>query len=152
MWVQNFVKVAASAAILISAGAPVAQAQSSDRSPMLLIETGPSDNSAYRRMTFVKYLHGGGVNVAYRAYNRSEFAQVQDATPREMALECVNGKATSMSELRSYERKEAAAKRSGQRPETAVFCIKNVRGWEAGNKEKYLDPIFNGMPYAKDVN
>jgi len=92
------------------------------------------------------------VTVAYKAYNRSEFTQVPDGTPREMAMQCANGRATSISELRAYERKEAAAKRSGQTPETAVFCIKNVRGWEAGNKEKYLDPIFNGMPYAKGVN
>jgi len=115
MWVQNFVKITAFAA-LIAGAAPIAQAQSNDRSPTLLIETGPSDNPEYRRMT------------------------------------CANGRATSISELRAYERKEAAAKRSGQTPETAVFCIKNVRGWEAGNKEKYLDPIFNGMPYAKGVN
>ena len=150
MWIQNFVKIAAAAAILIGA-APIAQAQS-DSSPMLLIETGPSDNPEYRRMTFIKYLNSGGVTVAYKAYNRSEFAQVQDGTPRQMAMECVTGRATSMSDLRAYERKEAAAKRRGQAPETTVFCIKNVRGWEAGNKDKYLDPIFNGMPHAKGVN
>ena len=151
MWVKNLTTMAVLTAF--SAGAaPIAQAQSSDRSPMLLIETGASDNPEYRRMTFVKYLNGGGVTVAYKAYNRSEFSQVQDTTPREVVMECVNGRASSMSELRAYERKEASAKRSGQKPETAVFCIKNISGWEAGNKDKYLDPVFNGMPHAKGVN
>ena len=151
MWVKNIVKISAFAAIL-GVSVPVAQAQSSDRSPTLLIETGPSDKADYRRMTFVKYLNGGGVTVAYKAYNRSEFSQVQDTTPREVAMNCANGRASSMSDLRAYERKEAAAKRRGQKPETAVFCIKNVSGWNAGNKDKYLDPIFNGMPYARGVN
>lgn len=151
MWVNNFVKITAAMAIM-GAAVPAAQAQSSDRSPMLLIETGPSDSPEYRRMTFIKYLNGGGVTVAYKAYNRTEFSQVRDTTPREVAMNCANGRATSMSELRAYERNEAAAKRSGKTPETAIFCIKDVRGWEAGNKEKYLDPIFNGMPYAKSLN
>ena len=151
MWVRNFAGLTALAAITLAA-VPMAQAQSSDRSPTLLIETGPSDNAQYRRMTFVKYLNGGGVTVAYKAYNRSEFTQVQDTTPREIAMNCANGRASKMSDLRAYERKEAAAKRSGQKPEMAVFCIKDISGWEAGNKDKYLDPIFNGMPYAKGVN
>ncbi len=151
MWVKNLVKVAAAIAVL-GVSVPVAQAQFGDRSPTLLIETGPSDNPEYRRMTFVKYLNGTSVNVAYKAYNRSEFSQVRDTTPREVVMECAQGRASSMSDLRAYERKEAAAKRSGKAPEMAVFCIKNVTGWEAGNKDKYLDPIFNGMPYAKGVN
>ncbi len=151
MWVKSF---AVSALLATSFGVNVAdaQAQSSDVSPTLLIETGPSDNPEYRRMTFVKYLNGGGVNVAYKAYNRSEFSQVQNTTPRDVAMNCVNGRASSMSDLRAYERKEAKAKRNGQAPEMAVFCIKNISGWEAGNKDKYLDPIFNGMPHAKGVN
>lgn len=151
MWGQNFCKTVLVTS-LFAAVAPSVAAQSSDVSPTLLVETGASDNPEYRRMTFVKYLNGGGVTVAYKAYNRSEFTQVQNTTPREVALECATGRATPISELRAYERKEAAAKRSGKAPETAIFCIKNVRGWEAGNKDKYLDPIFNGMPYAKGVN
>lgn len=151
MWVQNFGKIALAASIFVIS-TPSISAQSYDVSPTLLIETGASDNPEYRRMTFVKYLNGGGVTVAYKAYNRSEFSQVQDTTPRDAAMNCANGRASSVSDLRAYERKEAAAKRSGKTPETAVFCIKNVSGWDAGNKEKYLDPIFNGMPHAKGVN
>lgn len=154
MWVQ---KLTTSAAVLAAfsfasmALVPAAAAQSADMSPVLLIETGASDNPEYRRMTFVKYLRGSSVSVAYKAYNRSEFSQVTDTTPPELAAECAAGRASSMSDLRAYERKEAAAKRSGKAPEPAVFCIKNVRGWESGNKKKYLDPIFNGMPHAKGV-
>lgn len=150
MWLKSFVTIALIAAVLGTA-VPKATAQSNDMSPTLLIETGPSDNPEYRRMTFVKYINGGNVTVAYKAYNRSEFTQVKDATPREIVMNCANGRASSISELRAYERKEASAKNSSQKPETAVFCIKDVSGWEAGNKETYLDPIFNGMPYAKGV-
>ncbi len=154
MWVQKFTTFSAVLAALAFAApitAPSAKAQSSDISPVLLIETGPSDNPEYRRMTFVKYLRGSSVSVAYKAYNRTEFTQVPDSTPPVLAAECAAGRASSMSDLRSYERKEAAAKRSGKAPEPAVFCIKNVGGWESGNKKKYLDPIFNGMPHAKGV-
>jgi len=91
MWVKNVIKMSAAAAIL-AAAIPAAQAQSSDRSPMLLIETGPSDSPEYRRMTFIKYLNGGGVTVAYKAYNRTEFSQVRDTTPREVAMKfCLKG-------------------------------------------------------------
>ena len=151
MWVKNL-STAAVIAALTAGAAPAAHAQFGDTSPTLLIETGPSDNPEYRRMTFVKYLNGNRVNVAYKAYNRSEFSQVQDATPGEMVANCANGRASSMSDLKAYERKEAADKRSGKTPTTAVFCIKDVSGWEAGNKDRYLDPIFNGMPHAKGVN
>lgn len=155
MWVQKFAKFGVLSAVIAVGAlvtAPQACAQSSGISPVLLIETGPSDNPEYRRMTFVKYLQGSYVSVAYKAYNRSEFSQVSDTTPREVVSECAAGRASSMSDLRSYERKEAAAKRSGKAPETAVFCIKNVSGWDSGNKKRYLDPIFNGMPHAKGVH
>ncbi len=151
MWVQNTMKTAAIIGTLMAV-APMAAAQYNDRSPTLLIETGPSDNPEYRRMTFVKYLSGSSVNVAYKAYNRSEFSQIRDTTPSSVVQNCTSGKASSLSDLKAYERSERSAKRAGRTPETAIFCIKNVSKWNTGNKDKYLDPIFNGMPYAKGVN
>lgn len=129
-----------------------AAAQSSDTSPVLFLESGPSDNPEYRRMVFVKYLSGEQVRVAYKAYNRSEFAQVQNTTPQDIISQCARGSATSFSDIRSFERADARRKRNGQAPEVVKFCIKNVSGWETqGNREKYLDPIFNGMPYAASL-
>jgi len=37
-------------------------------------------------------------------------------------------------------------------PAIAHFCIKNIENWEAGNKDNYLDPIFDGMPHAATLN
>ena len=133
-----------------SAAAP-AMAQSADVSPTLLIETGPSDNPQYRRMIFVKYLSGNHVSVNYRAYNRSEFTQVPNTTPQDIIKACANGAASRMSEIRSFERAEAKLKRSGQTPEIKRFCIKNVSNWEGGQRDKYLDPIFNGLPHAASL-
>ena len=139
--------VSLSVGAVTTATAP-AMAQSADVSPTLLIETGPSDNPQYRRMTFVKYLSGNYVSVNYRAYNRAEFIQVANTTPAEFIQGCANGKATTLRELRAYEKDEAKRARRGEAPEIVRFCIKNVSGWEGGQRSKYLDPIFNGMPHA----
>ena len=135
----------------LGAAAP-AFAQSADVSPTLLIETGPSDNPQYRRMIFVKYLSGNYVSVNYRAYNRAEFTQVPNTTPSEVIQACANGQASSLREIRSFERAEAKRARRGEAPEVVRFCIKNVTGWEGGQRATYLDPIFNGLPHAATLN
>lgn len=140
------------AAALLSAFAVPAVAQSADVSPMLLIETGPSDNPQYRRMIFVKYLSGNYVSVNYRAYNRAEFTQVPNTTGNDIISACANGRASSLSEIRAFERAEAKRKRRGQAPEIVRFCIKNVSNWEGGQRATYLDPIFNGLPHAASLN
>jgi len=144
----HFTKMAAISLIALAGMSAPAQAQFGDVSPMLLIESGPSDNSQYRRMVFVKYLSGNYVSVNYRAYNRSEFAQTPNTTPNEVIEACANGAATPLSEIKSFERAEARRKRRGEAPEIVRFCIKNVQGWEGGGRDRYLDPIFEGMPYA----
>jgi len=133
------------------ATAPAAQAQFGDLSPVLLLESGPSDNPEYRRMVFVKFLSGDYVSVNYKAYNRTEFKQVPNTTPREIISACANGPATSLREIKAFERDEARAQRSGKTPEVVRFCIKNVQGWEGGNRTKYLDPIFEGLPHAASL-
>ena len=140
-------KTALAASLTFGMAAP-AMAQSADVSPTLLIESGPSDNPQYRRMIFVKYLSGNYVSVNYRAYNRAEFTQVPNTTPQEIIAECANGRATRLSDIRSFERAEAKRKRNGQAPEIKRFCIKNVSRWEGGQRDTYLDPIFNGLPHA----
>jgi len=123
-----------------------------DVSPTLLIESGPSDNPEYRRMIFVKYISGDRVNVNYKTYSRSEFKQVPNTTPGDVISACARGGATSLSEIKAFEQAEARRKRSGQAPEVTRFCIKNVSNWESGNRDTYLDPIFNGLPLAPKVN
>ena len=144
-------KTALAASLAFGLSAP-AIAQSADVSPTLLIETGPSDKPQYRRMIFVKYLSGNHVSVNYRAYNRAEFTQVPNTTPADVIRACANGRSSSMSEIRSFERAEAKRKRRGEAPEIVRFCIKNVSNWEGGGRDKYLDPIFNGLPYAASLN
>ncbi len=124
----------------------VAAAQDAPVSPVLLIESGPSDNPNYRRMVFTKYLQGDRASVNYKAYNRTEFIQVNPQTPRDLVQSCTRGSATSMRELKAFERAEAQRARKGQPPEIARFCIKNVRGWDEAARKRYLDPIFNGLP------
>ena len=143
-------KTALAASLTFGLAAP-AMAQSADVSPTLLIETGPSDNPQYRRMIFVKYLSGNYVSVNYRAYNRSEFTQVKNTTAQEIIEGCANGRATRLSDIRAFERAEAKRKNSGQAPEIKRFCIKNVSNWEGGQRDRYLDPIFNGMPHAASL-
>jgi len=132
------------AAGLLTAPATFAQ----DVSPTLLIETGPSDTAGYRRTIFVKYLNGDRVNVNYRTETRSEFRQVPDSTPLNVITGCSRGAASSLSEIRRFEKDEAKRKRRGEAPQIRIFCIKNVSDWERRNRDLYLDPIFNGMPLA----
>lgn len=148
-------KYFASAAIALAAMsfcAVPASAQSADVSPTLLIETGPSDNPNYRRMVFVKYLSGNFVSVNYRAYNRAEFTQVPNTTAPDVIAACANGRASTLSEIRAFERAEAQRKSRGQAPKITRFCVKNVSNWEGGQRATYLDPIFNGMPHAASLN
>lgn len=129
-----------------------AAAQTGDMSPVLLIESGPSDNPDYRRMVFVKFLSGEDVTVAYKAYNRSEFIQVPDDTPEVLRYNCANGPETSLQEITQFQEAEAEARTAGDTPTITRFCIKNVQNWEGGNRTRYLDPIFEGMPYAASLN
>lgn len=145
-----FKSIMTAACLVIGFSAPTAMAQ--DMSPALLLETGPSDNPEYRRMTFTKFLQGNRVSVAYKSYNRSEFKQVRDTTPQEMIDACAMGRSISLGELKAYEKAESRRARRGEKPEVKSFCIKNISNWESGNRKRYLDPIFNGMPHAKDMN
>jgi len=150
MWTRTLTILGLTAGIL--ATAPVAQAQFGDLSPVLLVESGPSDNPEYRRMVFVKFLSGSYVSVNYKAYNRTEFIQVPNSTQGDVISACANGAPTPLREIRAFERDEARAKRSGKAPQVVRFCIKNVQNWEGGNRDKYLDPIFEGMPHAASLN
>jgi len=136
-----FLIAAMAAAIPISAAA-----QNAPVSPVLLLESGPSDNPNYRRMVFTKYLQSDRVSVNYKAYNRTEFIQVSPQTPRDVVLSCLRGAASTMRDLKAFEQAEAQRARQGQPPEIARFCIKNVRNWDEAARKRYLDPIFNGMP------
>lgn len=123
-------------------------AQSPDISPVLLIETGPSDNPNYRRMVFVKYLVNGRVSVAYKAYNRTEFIQIPDSTPASLVRSCTAGPAATLQDIRAYQYAESVARRQNMAPVITHFCVKNVPSWEAGNRATYLDPIFEGLPQS----
>lgn len=150
MWKNSVKALVLSAAMLSTAG--LANAQYGDLSPVLLVETGPSDNSEYRRMVFVKFLSGDRVSVNYKAYNRAEFIQVPNTTPQDVIRACSNGAASTLNEIRVYEAEEAQLKRRGKKPEIKRFCIKNIQNWEGGNRSTYLDPIFNGLPHAANMN
>ena len=149
MWARNLAILGASLGLF--ATAPTASAQFGDLSPVLLVESGPSDNGDYRRMVFVKFLSGNRVGVNYKAYNRTEFIQVPNSTPQDVVSACANGAATPLKQIKSFQRAEARAKRNGKAPEVVRFCIKNVQNWEGGNRAKYLDPIFEGMPHAASL-
>ncbi len=118
-----------------------------DTSPTLLIETGPSDNPNYRRMVSIKYLSGTRVTANYKAYNRREFINTPNTTPSDKISTCVRGQATSLRDIKSFERDENRRSRSDQAPESRTFCIKNIQNWTQKNKDIYLDPIFDSMPY-----
>lgn len=150
MWGKSIKLVALTALMAVSA--PTATAQYGDLSPVLIVESGPSDNPDYRRMVFVKFLSGDRVSVNYKAYNRAEFIQVPDATPLDVIRACSNGPATSLGEIRAFERDETRRSRRSKAPEIKTFCIKNIQNWEGGNRSTYLDPIFEGMPYAAKFN
>jgi hypothetical protein len=149
--VRVFIAMILSGFALIG-GTAVAMSQNADMSPTLLIETGPSDNPDYRRMVFVKYLNGNQVTVTYKAYNRSEFIQIKDRTPSPLIAACANGQATSLQDIRAFNVREAEARANNATPPIAHFCIKNVPHWEGGNRAIFLDPIFEGMPYAASLN
>lgn len=150
MWMKTLSILGLSFGLLAST--PTASAQFGDLSPVLLVESGPSDNGEYRRMVFVKFLSGDRVSVNYKAYNRTEFIQVPNSTPQDVISACANGAATPLSQITAFKRDEARAKRSGKAPEIVRFCIKNVQNWEGGNRNKYLDPIFEGLPHAASLN
>lgn len=137
---------------LMTAIGTTATAQTSPVSPTLLIESGPSDNPAYRRMVFVKYLSGERVDVAYKAYNRTEFIQIANDTPASVISACANGPATTLRDLDAFKSRENAAKRQSAAPEITRFCIKGVQDWDSEKQSRYLDPIFDGMPYAASLN
>ena len=145
---MSFGKSILAASVAAAFWSAPAAAQFGDLSPVLLVESGPSDKPQYRRMIFVKFLSGDRVSVNYAAYNRTEFKQVPNTTPREIISACANGPASTLSEIRAFQRDEARAAGRGQAPQVVRFCIKNVQGWEAGNRDAYLDPIFEGLPYA----
>lgn len=152
MALKKIILALTSAALLSGLAVSPTLAQSADVSPVLLIESGPSDNPEYRRMVFVKYLSGNFVSVNYKAYNRTEFIQVPNSTPGDVIAACANGAATNLREIKAFERAEARLKRSGKTPEVVRFCIKNVQNWEGGGRDTYLNPIFDGMPYAASLN
>jgi len=150
MWARSILGIAIVASFI---GATVpATAQYGDLSPVLLVETGPSDNPAYRRMIFTKFLSGDYVTVNYKNYNRAEFSQVPNTTSVDIIRSCSNGAATRLSDIQKFEREEKKRARRGEPPVIARFCIKNVQNWEGGNRKRYLDPIFNGLPWAAGVN
>lgn len=119
-----------------------------DTSPTLLIETGPSDNPAYRRVVSIKYLNGAQVTANYKAYNRREFINAPNTTDANAIAQCVRGSATTLSDIKAFERAEQSRSQSGQAPESRTFCVKNISDWTEKNKDLYLDPIFEGMPYV----
>ncbi|PHR91377.1 MAG: hypothetical protein COA69_12780 [Robiginitomaculum sp.] len=117
-----------------------------EMSPTLIIETGPSDNPAYRRMIFVKYLVGTQVSANYKTYNRREFINTPNTMATSLIAACAYGPSTSLNEIKAYEREENRRAQAGQAPEQRTFCIKNISDWTDVNKDKYLDPIFQGLP------
>ncbi len=130
----------------MAALAPAASAQ--DISPTLLIETAPSDNGDYRRMVHIKYLQGNRIERSFVAYNRTEFKRVDRQVSQEIIDKCANGPATSLSEIRSFARNEMGRFKAKRSPESRFFCIKNVRNWTGQNRDLYLDPIFETLPYS----
>lgn len=126
--------------------APAASAQ--DVSPTLLIETAPSDVGDYRRMVHVKYLQGNRIDRSFVAYNRTEFKRIDRQVSQEVIDNCANGSATSLSEIRSFARDEMGRFKAKRSPESRFFCIKNVRNWTGQNRDRYLDPIFETLPYS----
>lgn len=136
--------------LAVSLGAPLAtpaHAQA-DTSPTLLLESAPTTAPGYRRSVHVHYLDGPRARVSYRALNRTEFAQAPGSLDAQAAAACARGEATTLDEIDAFQRAEARRARRGEAPETVRFCIKGVRGWEAGAQKRWLDPIFEGMPFT----
>ncbi len=125
-----------------------ATATAQDVSPTLLIETSPSDIPNYRRMVHVKYLEGNRVARSFVAYNRTEFKRVDQQLGQDIIESCTSGAVTPLSEIQTFARDEALRAKSGQAPQTRYFCIKNIPNWSNQNRDRYLDPIFETLPYS----
>lgn len=134
-------------AAFLGASAVPALAQSPDVSPHIVLESMPSDNPAYRRMIIVRYLRGSQVVTSYKAYNRREFINARGAPNTQAVDACANGAASSISKISAFAREEARLSAQSQPPKQAAFCIKNIPNWTERNKDRYLNPIFEGMPY-----
>jgi|GEM_PF-778096 len=139
--------VALAGTLMMPLAATPAHAQS-DMSPVLLLESMPASEPGYRRKVRVHYLNGSNVNVSYQALNRSEFTQVPGTADPQLAASCASGPSTTLNEIKSFNRAEKQRARRGEAPETVRFCIKGVPSWKARNQKEWLDPIFDGMPYA----
>jgi hypothetical protein len=126
-----------------------ALAQTADISPVLLIESTQSNDPEYRRMVSVSYLSGNRITANYLAYNRRQFISVPSRHSAAQISACTQGAATSLKDIRAFQKDEARWALRGTTPETRLFCIKNIPNWKAQNKDLYLDPIFEGMPYVK---
>ena len=123
--------------------APVA-AQSGENSGTILLQSMPSDDPLYRRMVIVNYQNG----VSYKAYTRREFKRADNPEAQNLMSQCVAGNAITIRQLRAFEKADKKLARNNQAPVPTTFCIKNVSNWVHKNKDIFLDPIFNGMPYV----
>ena len=141
-------KLCITVCVLTLSGANV-RAQAADTSPVLLIESTQSNNPEYRRMVSVSYLSGNRVTANYLAYNRRQFISVPSHHSAAQISACTQGAATSLKDIRAFQKDEARRASRGAAPETRTFCIKNIPNWSTQNKDLYLDPIFEGMPYVK---
>jgi len=121
-----------------------AMAQSGENSGTILLQSVPSDDPLYRRMVVVNYQNG----VSYKAYTRREFKRTDNPEASSLMAQCVGESGISLRQLRAFEKADRKLARSGQAPVPTSFCIKNVSNWANKNKDTYLDPIFNGMPYV----
>ncbi len=146
---MRFLGKLAVASTIVGASLALAPAAFADTSPTLLIESAPSDNPNYRRMIYVKYLQGNKVSASYKAYNRREFVRTPVTTPDSVIKSCASGKATSLRDIRKFQKDEAQRDRSGLTPTPTTFCIKGISNWTDKNKDIYLDPIFDSMPYVR---
>lgn len=125
-----------------------AKASAQDVSPTLLIETSPSDIAEYRRMVHIKYIEGNRVVRSFVAYNRTEFKRIDRQVTQGIIENCANGAATPLTEITAFSRDEARRAKVGELPVTRYFCIKNIPDWSTVNRDRYLDPIFETLPYG----
>ncbi|MBL4870392.1 MAG: hypothetical protein JKX72_05510, partial [Robiginitomaculum sp.] len=88
----------------------------------------------------------GFAEIGTQLFDR-EFISVPNVTSQDKIDACARGTATSLREITSFKRDEANRVRTGKAPETRSFCLKNIQNWTDSNKDKYLDPIFDSMPY-----
>ena len=132
-------------AVLLSGISAPATAQSADNSGTILLQSVPSDDPLYRRMVVINYQNG----VSYKAYTRREFKRLTDnSQARGLIEQCTGGNAITLKQLKAFEKTDKKRARNGQAPVPTTFCIKNVPNWSKVNKDIYLDPIFNGLPYV----